>query len=94
MGAGAPKGPLASGSLTRSPSLGFFLGPGLPLGLGSPSGVRFDDALLEPGLGPGIPFRFIAVAGGASEPVAVGVPFVAGVGLESEGISEGEGSTT
>ena len=75
-------------------SLGFFLGPGLPLGLGSPSGVRFDDALLEPGLGPGIPFRFIAVAGGASEPVAAGVPFVAGVGLESEGISGGEGSTT
>lgn len=94
MGAGAPKGPLASGSLTRSPSLGFFFGPGLPLGLGSPSGVRFDDALLEPGLGPGIPFRFIVVAGGASEPVAVGVPFVASVGLESEGISEGEGSTT
>lgn len=45
---------------------GFFLGPGLPRGLGVPSldcpAVRF-----VPGFGPGMPFLFAPFCGGASE---------------------------
>lgn len=49
-----------------SPRRGFFLGPGLPRGLGVPS-VDWPAVRLEPGLGPGMPFLFAPFCGGASE---------------------------
>lgn len=75
---------------------GFFLGPGFPLGLGKPSGVRLLAALLVPGFGPGIPLFFGAAAGGASEfgLDGVSVPLAEGTALGSAGVSEGDGSTT
>lgn len=45
---------------------GFFLGPGLPRGLGVPS-VDWPAVRFEPGLGPGMPFLFTPFCGGASE---------------------------
>lgn len=56
--------------------------------------MRFDAPLFEPGFGPGMPFRFNTVVGGASELAVVVVPLASGVALESEGFSEGDGSTT
>lgn len=44
-------------------SLGFFFGPGFPLGLGSPSAVK-ERPLFEPGFGPGIPFLLGAASVG------------------------------
>ena len=43
-----------------------FFGPGLPLGLGVPSDSPAGADLLEPGLGPGTPFRLLSFAWTAS----------------------------
>lgn len=57
------------------------LGPGLPLGLGVPSGsvacVGAGADLFVPGFGPGTPFRLpslLVAASPSSSPVAMGVP--------------------
>ena len=57
-------------------SLAFFLGPGLPRGLGAPLASNCDAVLFIPGFGPGTPFLFAAaLAGGANMPfVGAGVP--------------------
>lgn len=55
-------------------SRGFFFGPGFPLGFAAPSDAAAD--LLDPGLGPGTPFRFV-VAGGASVLPSSGTSVVA-----------------
>lgn len=63
----------------------FFLGPGLPRGLGTPStaaALRF-----APGLGPGTPLRLAAV-GGARRPLLVVL-----VDTAASGVSAGVGST-
>ena len=73
----------------------FFFGPGLPLGLGRPSGVRAGAPLFEPGLGPGMPFRFTCTGGGARVLDGVLAPPLTGRGVaaESAGVSMGVGST-
>jgi hypothetical protein len=73
-------------------TLGFFLGPGFPLGLGNPSGPR-GAALFVPGFGPGTPFLLDASAG-VSRLLAPGVPLGAGVELLSEMLSTGEADAT
>lgn len=71
---------IRSNEVKTTHSLGFFLGPGLPLGLGWPSTVRFR---FVPGAGP---FRFFT----GSPFVAVSpfvTPFGAGVEFDSEATS-------
>lgn len=87
------------GTRYNTDSFCFFFGPGLPLGLGSPSGVSCAAPRLAPGFGPGMPFRFAPVAGGASELDGVLIPLAAGVAAgvaaaESVGFSDGVGSPT
>jgi hypothetical protein len=53
----------------------FFLGPGLPLGFGGPSGASCPAPLFAPGFGPGRLFRFPFVCGGARVLDGVLVPF-------------------
>ena len=66
----------------------FFLGPGLPRGLGTPSGARVAAPLFAPGFGPGTPFRFPPAAGGARLLDGVLVPLAAaGVSADSAGVS-------
>lgn len=71
-------------------SRGFFFGPGLPLGLGVDSPAGAD--LLDPGFGPGTPFRFAAE--GASEFPSSVVPagFGAGDAVGSVVLSAGTGA--
>lgn len=59
-----------------------------------PSAIKAAP-LFVPGLGPGTPFRFGIVGGGANELLSV-VATVVGTGVvfDSEGSSDGEGSTT
>jgi hypothetical protein len=73
-------------------SLGFFFGPGFPLGLGSPSGPR-GAALFVPGFGPGTPF-LLDTSIGVRRLLAPGVPPGAGVELPSEMLSTGEAEAT
>lgn len=62
-------------------NLGFFLGPGFPLGLGSPSGPNAGPALLL------TPFFLTSSVGGGID-TGTGVPTAAGVlALDSTGIS-------
>jgi len=64
-------------------NLAFFLGPGLPRGLGSPSGPNTGPALLF------IPFFLTpSVGGGIDDGKGTGVPAAAGVLVfDSEGLS-------
>lgn len=79
--------------LTTSPGRGFFLGPGLPRGFGTPSMVICEALRFMPGFGPGIPFRLTGLGGGASKLLFVAADGM-GVPLESEPFAEGEGSAT
>lgn len=71
-------------------NLAFFLGPGLPLGLGSPSGPKTGPALLF------TPFFLTpSVGGGIDEGKGTGVPEAAGVlAFDSDGLSPFELGTT
>jgi len=71
----------------------FFLGPGFPRGLGTPSIVICDALRFMPGFGPGMPFRFTPLDGGASK-LLFDPPFGIGVELESDTLPEGDGSAT
>jgi len=71
----------------------FFLGPGLPRGLGTPSTDICDALRFMPGFGPGIPFRFTPLGGGASK-LLFEPPLGFGVELESDTLPEGDGSAT
>jgi hypothetical protein len=62
---------------TSTYNLAFFLGPGLPRGLGRPSGVNATPELL---LGP---FFLGPSAGGGIDDVGTGVPLAVGV-LDAE----------
>ena len=73
-------------------NLGFFLGPGFPLGLGSPSGPR-GAALFVPGFGPGTPFLLVT-SPGVGKLLAPGVPPGAGVELLSETLPADEAEAT
>jgi hypothetical protein len=73
-------------------TLAFFLGPGLPRGLGAPSMLTWEFVRFIPGFGPGTPFRFpLEFGGGASRPLAVaaeGVP----TALASDASGAGDGA--
>jgi hypothetical protein len=71
----------------------FFFGPGLPRGLGTPSTVICDALRFMPGFGPGIPFRFTPLGGGASK-LLFEPPVGFGVELESDTLPEGDASAT
>ena len=61
---------------------GFFLGPGLPLGLGRPSGPNCGPAALL------MPFFLTPSVGGGIDEVGTGVPAAAGVLVfDSDGLS-------
>lgn len=77
--------------LTTSPGRGFFLGPGLPRGFGTPSMLICEALRFMPGFGPGMPFRFTGLGGGASKLLFVAADG-AGVSLESDPLAEGDGS--
>lgn len=65
-----------------SSSLAFFLGPGLPLGFGCPSGINAGPALLF------TPFFLGPSVGGGIDDVGTGVPLATGVfDVDSGGLS-------
>ena len=74
----------------------FFLGPGLPLGFGTPSCPSAPAPLFAPGRGPGTPFRLPFAWGGARVLDGVLAPLTgAGVAADSTGVSAaGDGSMT
>jgi hypothetical protein len=68
----------------------FFLGPGLPRGLGTPSMVRLEAFRFMPGLGPGMPLRLSGLGGGASR-LDDGVAAAVDGLLDSTGLTTAEG---
>lgn len=76
-------------------SLGFFLGPGLPLSLGGAFGSITGAALLRPAVAPPPLFRLPSILGGGASEFGSGVSApVAGTGVEvdSSDFEAGEGS--
>lgn len=73
---------MTSKSMCSTYNLAFFLGPGLPLGFGRPSGVSATPELLF------TPFFLGPSVGGGIDEVGTGVPLATGVlDVESGGLS-------